>query len=325
MRDFAGAAYDPSLPTRNHVESWFFKANDHEGHRAVWIKGTILAWRSGAAVAQAWAIAFDRRTGHVAAKQSFSVQDARFSRDALDVALPCLTMTRDAVRGDVAGGPDGNRIAFDVKLEEEAAPLLLLGAERLYTSRVPSSKVCSPVPDLRASGTVDVAGERWELDAWPGMLGHNWGRGHGHAYAWGHCNAWEDAEDLIFEGLSGRITRRAPTITLLALRHRGVRYELTAPAEVVRSRGEMTFRHWKFHGAGPTVEIAGELWSTTEDMVGLHYENPSGAMTYCLNSKLASARLEVRLRGRAPMTAHSRRAALEIGTRSPEHGTRMVL
>jgi hypothetical protein len=63
-------------------------------------------------------------------------------------------------------------------------------------------------------------------------------------------------------------------------------------------------------------------------MVGLRYENPDGAMTYCLNSKLASARLEVELRRSEPgrsFAVTSRAAAFEIGTRNPDHGVEMVL
>jgi hypothetical protein len=87
----------------------------------------------------------------------------------------------------------------------------------------------------------------------------------------------------------------------------------------------MTFRRWRFSARGPTLSVSGELVAETEDMVGLHYENPDGAMTYCLNSKLASAHLSIAPRGASPITVNSRAAALEIGTRDPNHGVRMVL
>jgi hypothetical protein len=59
-------------------------------------------------------------------------------------------------------------------------------------------------------------------------------------------------------------------------------------------------------------------------MAGLHYANPDGAMTYCLNSKLARARIQFEARGRPPLFLSSRAAALEIGTRDAEHGVRML-
>jgi hypothetical protein len=63
----------------------------------------------------------------------------------------------------------------------------------------------------------------------------------------------------------------------------------------------------------------------TDDLVGLHYPNPRGPDTHCLNTKLARARLELQLPGRAPFVASSRAAALEIGTLRRDHGIRMVL
>ena len=60
-------------------------------------------------------------------------------------------------------------------------------------------------------------------------------------------------------------------------------------------------------------------------MVGLHYPNPAGPMTYCFNTKLARARLDVKLPDGTAFTAFSRAAALEIGTLEPDHSIKMVL
>ncbi|MDB4933724.1 MAG: hypothetical protein JWP87_696, partial [Labilithrix sp.] len=71
-----------------HVESWFLKANEPGGRRAIWVKNTVFAREPGkgkrAAVvppmAEAWAIAFDRERGHVATKTSVPLDAARFAR-----------------------------------------------------------------------------------------------------------------------------------------------------------------------------------------------------------------------------------------------------
>ncbi len=76
---------------------------------------------------------------------------------------------------------------------------------------------------------------------------------------------------------------------------------------------------------GQGIDVRAELAAETDDFVGLHYPNPSGAMTYCLNTKIARTRLELRLPGAAPMIATSRAGALEIGTRDAQHGVRMFL
>jgi hypothetical protein len=158
------------------------------------------------------------------------------------------------------------------------------------------------------------------------------GRRNAHLYAWGHCNAWEGGEDLVFEGFSARahlgpsrLGVLTPMTTLLCIRHRGVRYDLNAVSGLLRSSGRITPRRWRFRGTNDLLSLRGELWGTTDDFVGLYYQNPDGTMTYCLNTKIACAEIELAERGRAPMTLKSRAAALEIGTSDPTHGTRMYL
>src|SRR5262249_36762487 len=156
----------------------------------------------------------------------------------------------------------------------------------MYGRHFPSSKLVSPLPDIRVRGTVSVAGQRWELDAWPGLYGHNWGRGHAHHYGWGHCNAWEnaDANDaLVLEGLSARVRigpLLSPMTTLLCLSYGGVRYLLNHPANLLKNQGEVTPRRWRFAGKSRLVRLEGEFFSSTDDFVGLYYANPDGATTH---------------------------------------------
>jgi hypothetical protein len=73
------------------------------------------------------------------------------------------------------------------------------------------------------------------------------------------------------------------------------------------------------------VRVSCEVAAETDDMVGLHYLNPNGTMTYCLNSKLARGRLELGLPSGEKITATSRAVALEIGTLESDHGVTMYL
>ena len=72
----------------------------------------------------------------------------------------------------------------------------------MYGRGFPRQKLVSPVPSALLSGTLDVQGARWSVEGWPGMIGHNWGEANSEAYAWGHCNAWDDGDDVVFEGAS---------------------------------------------------------------------------------------------------------------------------
>lgn len=311
-----------------HVESWFLKATEPTGARGIWVKGTIFAREGSPPVAEAWAVAFDREAGHAAAKSTVPLESARFARGAVDVAIDGCELSLGRARGELSTGE--RTIRWDLAIgPERASPIEHLPARALYSAAVPTSKLVTPLADTRVSGSVRVqVGARtssWELDAWPAMLGHNWGRGHPGLYAWSHCNSWEDAEDLVVEGVSARL-RVGPLLTPVAtsifVRHRGRSIELRA---LLENRGTISLRRWDCVARSGKTEITYEVDAETDAFVGLHYPNPSGSMTYCLGSQLARAHVEMKLPDGETISATSRAAALEIGTRDPSHGVRMVL
>jgi hypothetical protein len=324
-----GVRYSPAEP-RNHVESFFLKATSPEALRAVWIKATILARASepGAAVAEGWAVTFDHRAERrsVAVKHQLPLTEARFGRETLDVgwSLPAggghLRLGADATAGRLCG--ETHRIEWDLAFAGEARPFVPLPHRALYDARVPTFKTVTPRPDLRFSGRVEVDGDRWQLDGWRGMQGHNWGRSHTEQYAWCHCNQWEGGEDLVLEAGSGRVRiGRAllPPLTFVCVRRGGDDHLFRAPLELLSARADLGLRSYAFSARGAGGRVWGVVEAATEDFVGLRYLNPSGAPTYCLNTKLARARLRFEQRGECLELA-SRAAALEIGTRRDDHG-----
>jgi hypothetical protein len=330
--------FDPSA-RRDHVESYFMKLNDPSGERALWLKATILASGGDPSGAQAegWAIAFDRRGGrtrHEAVKHVLPYKNAAFSREGLDIRwdLPG-TRERDRMRmepghteGSISRGDQ--RVAWDLRFSGELACIAPLPFEAMYAPGFPSAKLLSPHPDVRFEGEVTAFGERWSIDGWRGMQGHNWGRQHTYAYAWCHANVWEEDPEFVLEGLSASIKLGpvvTPLLTVVCVRHRGVRYDFNGVLDMARARAEVTPRRWVFSARGRYGRIEGDVEAETADMVGLHYQNPSGSMLYCLNSKLSRARVRFEALGRPPLRLTSRAAALEIGTRDAAHGVTMAV
>lgn len=327
-----------------HVESWFFKANDPEGRRALWLKATVYAKSPSAdrraeqvpPVAEAWAIAFDRgedgESRHVVTKSTIPFDRARFGRGTLDVEVDGCELSLGHARGAIANG--GRALAWDIAVgPERASPIVHLPAARLYETSFPASKLVTPLADARAKGVVDVSRspgvtERWDIDGWPAMIGHNWGRAHAHLYAWTHCNVW-DVEDLVFEGVSARVRMGpvlSPMLTAVFLRYRGQSFDLNSRELFGKSRGVISLRRWEATAEnGRGLRVLADFGAETDDFVGLHYANPRGGATHCLNTKLARGRLDVTLPSGESFVAHSRAAALEIGTRDPHHGVRMYV
>ncbi len=316
-----------------HVESWFLKANDPNGRRALWIKSTVFsrAQHGAPPVAEAWAIAFDRDRGHLVTKTQVPFESARFAKGTLDVAVDGCELSLGRARGEVASG--GRRIAYDFAIgPERSKPIVHLPSTALYDTTFPATKLVTPLADARIDGEIRLVRgpseeeERWSVDGWPAMIGHNWGRGHAHLYAWSHVSTWDDAEDLVFEGVSARVRigpMLSPMATAVFLRIGKESFDLNGKELVGVNRGLISLRRWEATARGSGLRVRAELSAETDDLVGLHYPNPRGAMTYCLNTKLARARVEIAMPGGRTMIATSRCGALEIGTRDAHHGVRM--
>lgn len=328
--------YDPTQP-RDHVESYFLKANDPAGTRALWLKATILsrAREPGSAVAEGWAVAFDRRGDaprHVAVKSSIPISRAAFDRSALGVRWDepgersAFDLASGSARGAIARGKD--RIGWDLRYPAEGPPLELLPYPWMYTAPFPKSKLVTPVADTLFSGAVEVNGERWDVDGWPGMQGHNWGRGHADLYAWCHVCGWDDAgEPLVLEAVSARVRTGPvllPLLTTVAVRARGVDYRFHRPLDMARAEAHIDGLRYRFACKSDLGVVEAEVSAEPADMVGLYYANPKGPLTYCLNSKLATVRMSFEPAGRARVVHTSKIAALEIGTHEADPSVRML-
>ena len=327
-QDWNAVRYDPARSS-GHVESYFLKANSLDGARALWVKATIYASKARPehAVAEAWAIFFERDGAHVAVKRSIPFAQAVFSKEHLSVEIGShLRIDEEGARGSIEYG--GHTVALDLRMRGEQAPILLFPST-MVRGRFPKQKLVTPRPDLVFEGTVTVDGKPVDVRGWRGMQGHNWGRGHSDFYAWGHCNLWDRTDDdLVLEAASARVKVgpvMTPLVTLVCLRHRGVRYDFTGPVQMVRNRGEVTGRRWHFAAHDGAVRVEADVSAQSSDFVGLYYPNPDGQMTYCLNTKIGTARVRLEVPGRGAMDWITRAAAFEIGTRDPEHGVRMYV
>jgi hypothetical protein len=326
---WSGLRYDPvkaRIDRRGHIESWFLKANARDARRAIWLRWTIWAGARApdCALAETWAVAFGSAAGHVATKTIVPFERARFALRGLGATVDGCRLSADRAEGRVESG--GRAIAYDLQFESLEPPLLHLPAKWMYASTFPSHKIVSPMPNLRVSGTATVQGETWTLDAWPGMLGHDWGYAQAEPSAFGQCNVWEGEDDVAFEGFTARLRGLpVPLVTALLLRYRGTQYRLNGLGSLTRNAGTISLRRWSFRGLGRRIEVAGELWADTDDFVGLFYPNPDGTERYCLNTKIAQAEVILSIAGNPPRTLRSDRAALELVTRDPHHGVRMYV
>ena len=323
--DWNACRFDPARGG-GHVESYFLKLNGPDTRRALWLKATILKKKGQEPVAEAWAIAFDREGTHIAVKEEHPFSGANFSSRSFDVTVGRVHFENGRLVGSVSS--HGHVIEWALDMTTRAAALVPLPTERMYSDKLPNSKLVTPHPDSKFDGYYQVDGARVDVKGWRGMQGHNWGRRHAELYGWGHCNQWDNAGQLIFEGVSARVRVGPvllPTMTLLVVCYRGVRYYLTSPRSLLSAKGNVTPRRWEFSSRSPLAQIEGYLEADASDFVGLYYENPDGEMTHCLNSKIARGHLKFEVFGRPPVEANTRSAAFEVGTKNHGHDVAMYV
>lgn len=308
-----------------HYESYFLRANHPSRPLAFWIRYTIFSpkHRPQDAVGELWAIHFDGETGrHSAAKQQRPIGDCAFSPTGFDVRVGEATLAPGAARGEIAGA--GPRIGWDLAFSGGMPPLFLL-PPRLYEGSFPAAKSLVAQPMARFSGTLAIDGAANAIDGWIGSQNHNWGSRHTDLYAWGQVAGFDSHPDSFLEVATARLRLGpfwSPPITPLALRHAGREFALTGLPRALGATGRFGYFDWEFSSRDSAVEIAGRISAPKAAFVGLLYGNPPGGVKQCLNSKIASCRLEVtdRRTGRRDILETASRAAFEILTDDSGHG-----
>jgi hypothetical protein len=317
-----------------HVESLFLKGNSPDGKRALWLKYTILVphKQPERAVAELWAIAFDRaRPAPVANKRSFPLAEAEIVAAPFALRLPTAELRHGHARGEIGGS--GPHFRWDLSYPCAPEAFRPFPHARMYTAAFPRTKTLTPAPDSRLSGFFEVEGERWEVDGYTAAQGHNWGKGHAHAYAWAHANALELApesallRDSWIELITGRVELgpvRTPWLSCAGISIDSQLFRFDGLGSMFSRAIHIDARSYQFHFRQDDAELEGKVLADTRLIAGLRYEDPDGRNLFCLNSKLASGTFTLRARGKV-FRLRSERVALEIGTRATDHGIAILV
>jgi hypothetical protein len=322
--NFNHARFQPGTAA-GFYESYFQRANHPTRPLAFWIRYTVFCpkGRPQDAIGELWAIWFDgEQRRHTVAKSELPVGQFAFGRDGLSARIGDATLEPGGLKG--AAESRGHRIQWDLGFAGDAAPVFLL-PPKLYAGGFPKAKTLVGLPMARYDGQLIVDGVVMDIAGWSGSQNHNWGVKHTDRYAWGQVAGFDNAPDSFLEVATGQLKIGSwwtPRMTPLVLRHDGEEFALRSLWQAVaRSRGEFGYFHWDFHARGGDVEIAGRIEAPRDAFVGLRYYNPPGGEKWCLNSKIASCRLELRREGRQAQTLETaNRAAFEILTDDLAHG-----
>ncbi len=317
-------AFGPRSTRRGHVESWFIKLNKPDGSRALWLKWTLFADGRSPPRAESWAIAFERGRPPRGGKRSAPLESHDTRAEPFTLAFDSNRFDGDHTQGQVTTASVD--IVWSFELSPRVPMLAPFPYEWMYRARFPEFKLVSPVPDALARGSYTIDGERVDVSGWRVMQGHNWGVRHTHRYAWCQAAGFDEADDVVFEGFSGRLRKarmELPWLSLAALWIEGAWLRFDAPSSIVGTHAEASVMRWVATFVRPDTTLHVEATAEPAEAAALLYANPDAPITHCLNSKLATLRLKLSDRS-GERVFHTRRAALELGWPSTDHGVTVV-
>ena len=300
-----------------HYESFYLKAADPAGRRALWLRYTVHKRPGERPVGSLWATLFDEEGPH-AAKVSLSA-DQLGSGGADHVRIGESRIGADGATGTVAG-----LASWELTFTGDAPPFAYLPRPWMYTAKLPRTKALSLRPAIWASGTVTVGERTVELRDWPGMIGHNWGAEHAERWIWMHGTSFEEQPEAWFDVTLGRLKLGPWTtpwvgngcLTIGGVRHRlgGIERTRTTNVAELPERASFTL-------PGKDITVHGVVGAPRADVVGWIYSDPAGPQHHTAHSSVADLTLTVERAGRDPLTLTARGGATyEIGMREHDHG-----
>lgn len=308
-----------------HVESWFVRANHPDEPRALWLKSTLLHPRCGPPVAEAWVVLFDGdRTWGTRTTAPLAESVIHGGPVHLEIAGCTMDLAAEGGRARGALGDARWDLSWSPVTGPLGAPLHLYPRSAMLRARFPRSKLVTPHPAARFSGTLTWGDEPWNVDGWAGMHGHNWGREHAWRYAWGQVLfPGSDGEPHVMaEGFTGHLKVRGwetPGLSSLVVRRGSEEHRFDHVFHLWRSQGTLGELSWSLHARGPAGRAVLSLTASPARVAALDYANPDGSHAVCVNSKVSRAILRVSPVNREAFTCRSDHGgALELLSPAPD-------
>ncbi|HKJ37007.1 MAG TPA: hypothetical protein VKA36_10605 [Solirubrobacterales bacterium] len=308
-------------PSAGHYESFYLKAAPPGGGRALWIRHTIHKRPGQEPTCSIWFTLFGNG-GPTATKASFpagslSVPDGSYVRvDGSEIGPGRAT-------GSVA--TEAFEAEWDLRFEDRHDAFRHLPSERMYSAKLPRTKLLSPHPGALFSGSVTIDGERLALDAWPGMVGHNWGAEHAERWIWMHGGEFDDgAPGDFIDVAAGRIKLgplRTPWIANGSIVIGGEAYRLGGLGRTYGTEITESPTGCEFVIGGKRITVRGRVEAPAERFVGWIYADPDGGEHNTVNCSIAD--MELRVERPDHKHLHLRvpgGAAYELGMRERDHG-----
>ena len=316
------ARFPDVAPGKGHYESFYLKASAPGGGRSIWLRHTTHQRPGEAVQGSLWLTLFDADApGPRATKATYPAAEVSAPAGAY-IRVGEAVLGPDSAKGAITG--EAPHASWDLRFSGDAEPLRHLPHERMYSARLPRTKMLSPHPYAVFSGHVEVAGEAVELDGWPGMIGHNWGAEHAERWTWIQASDLGGNPGDYLDIAAGRIKLGPVTTPWIAngrLVLEGEHYTLGGIGKAYGTEVEESSDGCTFTFPGKNVNVKGRVSAPQKDFVAWIYADPAGPEHNALNCSIADIELKIE----RPGEKHARvevagAAAYELGTRDTDHG-----
>jgi hypothetical protein len=281
---------------RKRYEVWYVTLNHAPTETGFWIRYTLEAPVEGDAYAQLWFARFDARDPKrtFGINRRFPIASMTAATHPFDLAIAANAIEHDRARGAIAG--DGHDARWDLRWEPCDETYRMLPNVMYARDGVGPTTALCPSVSARASGTITVDGETYNVAGERIGQTHIWGAKHAHAWAWGHCNRFDGKDDAWLESLSVRIQRGGvvtPPMTIPTLHLDGETHRFNQFHNVPFNRSEMGTGSYTLRATGLTAKIEAEFTCRPEDMIVAHYHDPDGEPAFCSNTEVGDLRVTV--------------------------------
>jgi hypothetical protein len=289
------------------------------GGRSVWLRWTLLRPCAGEATCALWACAFDReRPRWFAARRSLPAS-AWSVRDAGGVRVGDAELNPSGCAGEVADA-SGRPMRWELSWRPIAEPAAYFPAAVERAAGAATFPIAA-VPLARATGWIEVDGERIAVDGAPAQQSHLFGGRHANRWGWVHALGFEDDPDGFLTLIWARPQRAGghiPAVSALLLRVDGT---------VHRSTGMRAVR-WSdlggdgvlFRGRAGDARVAASVRAPVGMLTGVTYHDPDGSEVFCANTEVADLEATVTVGDQRRPVRCVTACGFERGSRTPMTG-----
>ncbi len=299
-------------------ESWFIRAADPAGGRAVWLRYTVHQGPGHGPVGSLWLTLFDvGAPAPLTLKQSFFDGPPAPGLDGGYVGIGPGAIGPGRAEGAIEV-PEGSA-SWSLTFDAGEPPALGLPAEAMYGWPVPRAKPVSIHPATTLQGTLTVDGTAVPLDGWRGCVGHNWGPEHTPEWVWLQGAGFAGAgDDVWLDAAFGRV-RVGPVLTPWLgsgwLHVDGQRHKLGDVRGLRATRVSPRPGGCSFRLAGSGLTVHGTVAAPPAASVAWRYSDPAGTERIVVHCSVATVTMTVREGNGSP-----RALVLRDGT-GYEHGS----